>query len=524
MRRLAVVVTVSLIAACSVSGTHKVSTTATPTEAVRDNNLANGTVCRIGPDGGPVVVDRGIGGTGIVGVITGFASICVNGLEVQYDNSGLVDIDGVAASTAALRVGQVVVIQAHGPETAPVATSISVRREVVGRIEAIELEAGMLTIAGQPVAVSAETRGANTVRLGDWVSVSGLRESSGTLVASRLDAAASGTFTVHGQVVRDNGAMRVGSLTLTGAALSALADGQSITVSGRYVSGQAQVTAAAPDRLASNPGDYFGPGVKHLVVEAFVRVTNGSVWLNGLKVHAAPGVSAAANTNGIAIVSLERTSDGSFTAVGVRYTHTRAIGAGRAKASAGVVRGDTVLASPWARHDSPPAVTPADDTDGVTAATAPASAADILFNPASTTGSAGGTSPAATALSVPVVPANIVPSPEPTAPAANVGEAGIESVSPGSVTSTNDLISSNKRAGNSAVVSSGASWSSHGAAHAVVVSSPTSASTVNLATSVTTHGVTQSASGSRVVVSAPKVNVADRGKTSSASTSRQGGD
>lgn len=28
---------------------------------------------------------EGIGGTGIIGVITGFASVCVNGLEILYD-------------------------------------------------------------------------------------------------------------------------------------------------------------------------------------------------------------------------------------------------------------------------------------------------------------------------------------------------------------------------------------------------------------------------------------------------------
>ena len=31
------------------------------------------------------VADRGLGGTGIVGTITGFASVCVNGVEVAFD-------------------------------------------------------------------------------------------------------------------------------------------------------------------------------------------------------------------------------------------------------------------------------------------------------------------------------------------------------------------------------------------------------------------------------------------------------
>ncbi len=36
------------------------------------------------PASGPVISDRGIGGTGIVGVVTGFGSVFVNGLEVAY--------------------------------------------------------------------------------------------------------------------------------------------------------------------------------------------------------------------------------------------------------------------------------------------------------------------------------------------------------------------------------------------------------------------------------------------------------
>lgn len=94
-------------------------------------------ICRIGPDGGPPAGtaqevasddrgiggtgiqlasaeddDRGIGGTGIVGVVTGFASICVNGLHVGYDPALPVAFGEVMAPPAALRVGQVVAISA----------------------------------------------------------------------------------------------------------------------------------------------------------------------------------------------------------------------------------------------------------------------------------------------------------------------------------------------------------------------------------------------------------------------------
>jgi hypothetical protein len=37
--------------------------------------------------GGTGLQAGGVGGTGIVGTITGFGSVCVNGLEVEYDHS-----------------------------------------------------------------------------------------------------------------------------------------------------------------------------------------------------------------------------------------------------------------------------------------------------------------------------------------------------------------------------------------------------------------------------------------------------
>ncbi len=128
----------------------------------------------IGPSrGGDVVADRGIGGTGTVGVVTGFASTCVDGLEVAYDSSAPVDINGITVNASWLRVGQVVAI--HASSATPVASTISVRVEVTGRIERIALGNGQLQVGGQPVLVGDGIPGADRFTLGDWVAVSGLR-------------------------------------------------------------------------------------------------------------------------------------------------------------------------------------------------------------------------------------------------------------------------------------------------------------------------------------------------------------
>jgi Domain of unknown function (DUF5666) len=336
-------VAVSLLAACA-APTPQQNADKQP-EAIRPADVVLPTerdaVGRVGPDGGPLLVDRGIGGTGapadaalevaergiggtgIVGVVTGFGSVFVNGMEIRYDDSAPVDIDGSASSAAALRVGQLVAIQAEGPVSAPYARAISVRSAVAGRIEALELGSGMLTIGGQTVLVPEGTWGANRFGLGDWVKVSGLRRADGTIVASRLDAAPVGALVARGKVVREGDVARVGNLVLPGPIAAAVKDGQFVVVSGDYAAGKGRVGTITSDTLLPNPGDYFGAAASHLIVQAFVQVNKGSVSMNGVKVSAGPVVSGQASHDGIAVVSLERGADGSYSAVELHYAGYR---------------------------------------------------------------------------------------------------------------------------------------------------------------------------------------------------------
>ncbi len=110
------------------------------------------------PASGPAISDRGIGGTGIVGVITGFGSVFVNGLEVAYTPSTPLTVDGVAEPDAALRVGQLAAIVAS-EDRGLHAVSIDVRHEVSGPVTSVDAGGGMLVVAGQPVAIDSGTQG-----------------------------------------------------------------------------------------------------------------------------------------------------------------------------------------------------------------------------------------------------------------------------------------------------------------------------------------------------------------------------
>jgi hypothetical protein len=302
-----------------------------------------GVVCRFGYGGRPVIADRGIGGTGtparekisdrgiggtgIVGVVTGFASICVDGLEVRFDKTVPISVNGVSAAAGQLRVGELVVIKASGEVTAPNqvvrALMISVRYEVSGPIEAVAAT-GEMMVAGQRVMVLPTTWVGGHFGVGNWITVSGLRQSDGTIIASRLDGARVGALAVQGQINRDHDVTRIGTLVLQDPALATLKAGAFVSVVGKYRNGAAEVTSIESDRLFDDPTSFFGISTDRLIVQAFIRVESGMVWLsNGQKFQAGQGLQGKGHNYYNAIVWLERTADGEFTATALHYTSYR---------------------------------------------------------------------------------------------------------------------------------------------------------------------------------------------------------
>lgn len=132
----------------------------------------------------------GMGGTGIVGTVTGFGSICVNGLRVTYGAETPTELNGASARASDLALGDVVSVQATtDPETGELrATAIGVRHLVRGPLERADVQTGTLEVLGQTV-VLPETWDVSTLatlEVGDSVAVSGQRRSDGRILASRL--------------------------------------------------------------------------------------------------------------------------------------------------------------------------------------------------------------------------------------------------------------------------------------------------------------------------------------------------
>ncbi|HEX6266116.1 MAG TPA: DUF5666 domain-containing protein, partial [Burkholderiales bacterium] len=153
----------------------------------------------IGADGG------GIGGTGmraqseldVLGVITGFASICVNGIEVHYDASTPVSLNGTPAAADALGIGQVVAVSAVGSGTQARARAIHIVDSAVGALGSVDPTGSSMQVAGERVRLHPSTvlgGGLTRERLagtppGETLRVSGLRAADGTIVATRIEPA-----------------------------------------------------------------------------------------------------------------------------------------------------------------------------------------------------------------------------------------------------------------------------------------------------------------------------------------------
>lgn len=245
-------------------------------------------ICRVGPDGGPlldrvvdrgiggtgapVLSDRGIGGTGIIAVITGFASICLAGQEVALPSQTPVIIGEATATQTALRVGQLAVVDAVGREENLVARRVTVLYAVSGPVD--EVSANGLLVAGQRVAIMPDTSGGRP-SVGDWVSISGLRRLGDVIEATRVDDRGPGPATVSGTLLEQDGVLRIGALPIAPNPLLEMKVGANVTVTGPVLFGQMQPAAVASNLLATDPTALFSSDTRHFLLEGFRATATG---------------------------------------------------------------------------------------------------------------------------------------------------------------------------------------------------------------------------------------------------------
>lgn len=211
--------------------------------------------------------DHGIGGTGIVGVIQRFGSIFVNGERIGYAADVPVRIDDQPATAKALRIGQVARTVATREANGSLTTrAINVVSEVAGPIDTVGK--GEITVLGQRVLWNGR---ADWLRPGAEVAVFGLRQTSGTIVASLVDRRPDATAHVTGVLERDADGLHIGALRFNG--MTGALVGRRIRVEGRAAQGVMQVSRATVDDLSDLAG------ARRLLIETYVRRDGDSLRL-----------------------------------------------------------------------------------------------------------------------------------------------------------------------------------------------------------------------------------------------------
>lgn len=146
---------------------------------------------------GPGAGNSGINGGGFArGAITGFGSIFVNGVEFST-SSATIRVEDSTATESQLKVGQIVTVKgtiASDGRTGT-ATSVTYNDSLEGPITSIDLATSRFVVLGQTVRVTGATvfddssaaGGLAALAVGNFVEVSGNADSTGVVVASRIE-------------------------------------------------------------------------------------------------------------------------------------------------------------------------------------------------------------------------------------------------------------------------------------------------------------------------------------------------
>lgn len=149
-------------------------------------------------------IDRGGVATpvSVVGPITAFGSIVVNGVHYNVDKASVV-VDGDPATASDLELGQVVTVLGERDASGSTGTAnqVVVQTNVRGPISALNTAASEITVLGQTVIAGPSTvfdlagvpGSFGSLRVGDLVAVSGFVSAHGAIEATRIQSVTAGT-------------------------------------------------------------------------------------------------------------------------------------------------------------------------------------------------------------------------------------------------------------------------------------------------------------------------------------------
>lgn len=283
---------------------------------------------------GPGTQVAGIEGTGApaavtaTGPVTGFGSIFVNGVEFTTTDAQI-QIDDQPGSESQLAIGEVVTVTGtlNSNNTTGTATHVTFLGNVLGPVAQTDVPTNTFVVLGQTVLVTASTvfdpniqpQQISGVKTGDRYEVSGFPDSSGQIVASRIQLATTGTaLRLTGNLQGLNigtSVFQINALSVdysTATVHGTLADGSLVDVEGSSLNASGALSATTVTVLPPPGGAPNSRGEVEGVITSFNSVSDFVV--NG--VHVTTDAKTLFQLNGITLgvnvrVDVEGTYDSS---------------------------------------------------------------------------------------------------------------------------------------------------------------------------------------------------------------------
>jgi hypothetical protein len=223
--------------------------------------------------GGTGINANGVGGTGIVGVITGFGSLCIGELEVHLDENTPVKVDGVSTKQHQFKVGESVAIEATENNNRISAKNVHVYHQIVGPISEIDITRKEIKVMDQKVSANPEQ--VKSLSKGQWVGVSGIRNNQGTIEASNITKAMNDKKAmIVGDIVQQSGKLSVNGTEVAGLA-SSPSSRTAVRVSGAWDGQKLNV-----EKVAASPAKQLVQRVDQLYIQTYLKQDAGQQLVN----------------------------------------------------------------------------------------------------------------------------------------------------------------------------------------------------------------------------------------------------
>ncbi len=215
---------------------------------------------------GQIAKTSGLGGTGIIGEITGFGSIFVNGIEVEFSDQSEIRADNIASNNIQPEIGNIVEILAHRVGDETFAKTMNIRHEVVGPVEAVNVQQRRFAIIGQIIKLNNPKL--RLPKVGQMIAVSGMRNHRGIIYASHINVSQSKSIWLIDQIASNRAnTLKLGRSNIYTKQANYYKVGDTIRVRASYQNGK-----LVADEIYSNKT--FGKQVQHMVLQGFIRRGN----------------------------------------------------------------------------------------------------------------------------------------------------------------------------------------------------------------------------------------------------------